>query len=233
MVAAAERTVCRQRSTPLRAMLAHLPLLCAAAAVALVPRDHVPSSNHATSDLSRAQALGSCLSTAAAALVLSPHDALALNPMTDTKRRGSSAYVDEGPAYLTEPTAEFKKAEAARAAFRQRQAVYRKQWDSKFAEFVDAKNDDQLVVALTGLTKMVAVERGLPSGLRLTDMITQCRRVKVNTLSHQIRIAITALTQAKASQLGGWGTPVEIEYLSALLVLPCSDKVLLQTLCAK
>lgn len=164
--------------TPLRAMLSHTPFLFAAA-FALVPRDHVVSFNLATCDVSRSQALGSGLTTAAALFVLSPLDAQALNPMTDTKKRSSSAYVDEGPAYLTEPTAEFKKAEAERAAFRQRQAAYRKQWDSKFAEFVDAKSDDQLVVALTGLTKMVTVQRGLPYGLRLTDMITQCRRVKV------------------------------------------------------
>lgn len=143
---------------------------------------------------------------------LPPLGALALTPMTDTRKRSTGQYYDEGPAYLKEPTEEFKKDEAARAAFRKRQAAYRTEWDARFDEFAAAKTDEQLAGALTKLTKLVATQRGLPYGLRLADMITQCRRVK-----------------AKAAQLGGWGTPVEIEYMSE----PSITRVLLRKSCRR
>lgn len=133
------------------------------------------------------------------AALMAPMSANALNPMmSEKKKKGSVSYYEEPPAYLTEPTEEFKKAEADRAKFRQQQAAYKKKWDEVFSEFVaSASNDDKLVSSLSDLTKLVSSQRGLPYGLRLSDMITQCRRVK-----------------SKASQAGGWGTPVEIEYMN-------------------
>jgi len=107
-------------------------------------------------------------------------------------------FEDEAPqAYLSEPTEEFKKEEAERAAFRKRQVEYKKKWDGAFAEFQAAPNDAALAATLSSLAKLVQVNGGLPYGLRLTDMITLCRRVK-----------------AKAIQAGGWDTPVELEYMT-------------------
>ena len=126
-----------------------------------------------------------------------PFPALALNPMTETKKRRTSVLPEEQRAYLTEPTEEFKKEEAEVAAFRKRQAEYRKKWDGVFASFQEAPDDPALAGALSSLAKLVQINGGLPYGLRLTDMITLCRRVK-----------------SKAIDRGGWDTPVELEYMT-------------------
>ena len=44
-------------------------------------------------------------------------------------RRGGDSYYEEPPSYLSEPTAEFKEAEKARAAYREKQAKFRGIWD--------------------------------------------------------------------------------------------------------
>ena len=46
---------------------------------------------------------------------------------------------------------------------------------------------------------MILGNQGLPPGLRLTDFITLCRRVK-----------------AKATQTGGWKTDTEIAYMDMI-----------------
>ena len=65
----------------------------------------------------------------AAALPLAwSRSALALNPMVDSGKKGKRGGYDdyeEPAAYLSEPTAEFKEAEKARAVFRQKQAAYK------------------------------------------------------------------------------------------------------------
>eukprot|EP00633_Aureoumbra_lagunensis_P006369 CAMPEP_0197313576 /NCGR_PEP_ID=MMETSP0891-20130614/28340_1 /TAXON_ID=44058 ORGANISM="Aureoumbra lagunensis, Strain CCMP1510" /NCGR_SAMPLE_ID=MMETSP0891 /ASSEMBLY_ACC=CAM_ASM_000534 /LENGTH=200 /DNA_ID=CAMNT_0042801511 /DNA_START=14 /DNA_END=616 /DNA_ORIENTATION=- len=122
----------------------------------------------------------------------------ALNPMIDSGKKRSSYDYDAPPAYLAEPTEEFKKAEAERAAFRKKQAEYKKVWDTAFANFQAATADDtKLIATLSNLSQLVARNGGLPSGLKLTDMITLCRRVK-----------------AKATDQGNWNTQVEMEYMT-------------------
>lgn len=139
----------------------------------------------------------------AAALPLAwSRSALALNPMVDSGKKGKRGGYDdyeEPAAYLSEPTAEFKEAEKARAVFRQKQAAYKKKFDESLIAFKDAADDASRTKALNSMEGLIMKEGGLPSGLKLTDLITFSRRVK-----------------AKATQTGGWGTPVEIEYMNMI-----------------
>ena len=125
--------------------------------------------------------------------------ARALNPMTDKVKRsrddGGFSYA-EPQAYLNEPTAEFKAGEAARADFRKRQTAYRATWDTAFGAFRDAKDDPARIAGLRQLSKLVLANGGLPSGLKLTDLITLCRRVR-----------------RAASEAGQWETPAQIAYM--------------------
>ncbi|KAJ1453396.1 hypothetical protein M885DRAFT_618985 [Pelagophyceae sp. CCMP2097] len=150
-------------------------------------------------------------------------------PMIDYKKRARSTEGEEeedSPSYLTEPTAEFKEAEVARAAFRKKQAAYKAQFDVVFSTFKVrlsragagpnaleqvAENDEALAAALVDVRKIILNEGGLPSGLRLTDFITLCRRVK-----------------GAAVQRGGWGTPVEIEYQNLIRGIKAAENPNLQ-----
>ena len=111
-----------------------------------------------------------------------------------------AGYYDEpAQAYLTEPTEEFKEAEKLRAAYREKTKEIRKIWDPEFAKFQEAKTDADRITALKRLEYLILGNQGLPPGLRLTDFITLCRRVK-----------------AKATQTGGWKTDTEIAYMDMI-----------------
>ena len=173
-----------------------LALLCAAAAAfrpAAAPR---PTS---CLGASRRDVAGLAASLPALALA---GPARALNPMTDKGNKNSryaqEAY-EEAPSYLSEPTAEFKQAEKERAAFRAKQGAYKKKFDESLLLFSGAADDATRVTALNTMGKLIVKEQGLPSGLKLTDLITFSRRVK-----------------AKAKQIGGWDTPVEIAYMDMI-----------------
>ena len=114
-------------------------------------------------------------------------------------KKGSYGYDEPDTAYLTEPTAEFKEAEKQRAAYREKAKGFRGKWDPDFAKFQDAKTDADRITALKRLEYLILSNEGLPSGLRLTDFITLCRRVK-----------------AKAVQTGGWKTDTEIAYMDMI-----------------
>ena len=118
----------------------------------------------------------------------------------DSKKKSQYGYYDEpAQAYLTEPTEEFKEAEKLRAAYREKTKEIRKIWDPEFAKFQDAKTDADRITALKRLEYLILGNQGLPPGLRLTDFITLCRRVK-----------------AKATQTGGWKTDKEIAYMDMI-----------------
>ena len=117
-----------------------------------------------------------------------------------TRRDAHAGYYDEpAQAYLTEPTEEFKEAEKLRAAYRQKTKEIKAIWDPEFAKFQDAKTDADRITALKRLEYLILGNQGLPPGLRLTDFITLCRRVK-----------------AKATQTGGWKTDTEIAYMDMI-----------------
>ena len=119
--------------------------------------------------------------------------------LMDSKKK-NYGYMDEpAQAYLSEPTAEFKEAEKLRAAYREKTKEIRKIWDPEFAKFQDAKTDADRITALKRLEYLILGNQGLPPGLRLTDFITLCRRVK-----------------AKATQTGGWKTDTEIAYMDMI-----------------
>ena len=120
--------------------------------------------------------------------------------LMDSKKKSQYGYYDEpAQAYLTEPTEEFKEAEKLRAAYREKTKEIRKIWDPEFAKFQDAKTDADRITALKRLEYLILGNQGLPPGLRLTDFITLCRRVK-----------------AKATQTGGWKTDTEIAYMDMI-----------------
>ena len=120
--------------------------------------------------------------------------------LMDSKKKSNYGYYDEpAQAYLTEPTEEFKEAEKLRAAYRQKTKEIRAIWDPEFAKFQDAKTDADRITALKRLEYLILGNQGLPPGLRLTDFITLCRRVK-----------------AKATQTGGWKTDTEIAYMDMI-----------------
>ena len=120
--------------------------------------------------------------------------------LMDSKKKSNYGYYDEpAQAYLSEPTAEFKEAEKLRAAYREKTKEIRKIWDPEFAKFQDAKTDADRITALKRLEYLILGNQGLPPGLRLTDFITLCRRVK-----------------AKATQTGGWKTDTEIAYMDMI-----------------
>ena len=120
--------------------------------------------------------------------------------LMDSKKKSQYGYYDEpAQAYLTEPTGEFKEAEKLRAAYREKTKEIRKIWDPEFAKFQDAKTDADRITALKRLEYLILGNQGLPPGLRLTDFITLCRRVK-----------------AKATQTGGWKTDTEIAYMDMI-----------------
>ena len=120
--------------------------------------------------------------------------------LMDSKKKSNYGYYDEpAQAYLTEPTEEFKEAEKLRAAYREKTKEIRKIWDPEFAKFQEAKTDADRITALKRLEYLILGNQGLPPGLRLTDFITLCRRVK-----------------AKATQTGGWKTDTEIAYMDMI-----------------
>ena len=120
--------------------------------------------------------------------------------LMDSKKKSQYGYYDEpAQAYLTEPTEEFKEAEKLRAAYREKTKEIRKIWDPEFAKFQEAKTDADRITALKRLEYLILGNQGLPPGLRLTDFITLCRRVK-----------------AKATQTGGWKTDTEIAYMDMI-----------------
>ena len=120
--------------------------------------------------------------------------------LMDSKKKSNYGYYDEpAQAYLTEPTEEFKEAEKLRAAYRQKTKEIRAIWDPEFAKFQEAKTDADRITALKRLEYLILGNQGLPPGLRLTDFITLCRRVK-----------------AKATQTGGWKTDTEIAYMDMI-----------------
>ena len=122
------------------------------------------------------------------------------NHTPSTRRDAPAGYYDEpAQAYLTEPTEEFKEAEKLRAAYREKTKEIRKIWDPEFAKFQEAKTDADRITALKRLEYLILGNQGLPPGLRLTDFITLCRRVK-----------------AKATQTGGWKTDTEIAYMDMI-----------------
>ena len=167
-------------------MMIHVLLLCAPLVGGL---------SSVQRPVSRKAVLGGALGGLAVVAGARPAEAA---PMIETKKRATYGVVEEDtPAYLSEPTAEFKKEEAERAAFRAKQKEYRNKWDAAFVAFQEAKGNEDISAALSKLSKLVAANGGLPSGLRLTDMITLCRRVK-----------------GKALQLGQWDTPTEMEYMT-------------------
>jgi hypothetical protein len=115
-------------------------------------------------------------------------------------RAGSLQSTKKGSYGYDEPeTAEFKEAEKQRAAYREKAKGFRGKWDPDFAKFQDAKTDADRITALKRLEYLILSNEGLPSGLRLTDFITLCRRVK-----------------AKAVQTGGWKTDTEIAYMDMI-----------------
>ena len=119
--------------------------------------------------------------------------------LMDSKKK-NYGYMDEpAQAYLSEPTAEFKEAEKLRAAYREKTKEIRKVWDPEFTKFQEAKTDEDRIKQLKRLEYLILGNQGLPPGLRLTDFITLCRRVK-----------------AKATQTGGWKTDTEIAYMDMI-----------------
>jgi hypothetical protein len=117
-----------------------------------------------------------------------------------TNKGGSDYYDDQEQAYLSEPTEEFKAAEKLRAANREKTAAFRKNsWDPEFIQFAEAKTDETRIKQLKRLENLILQNEGLPSGIRLTDYITSCRRIK-----------------AKAVQTGGWKTDNEIAYMDMI-----------------
>ena len=119
--------------------------------------------------------------------------------LMDSKKKNYGYYDEPAQAYLTEPTEEFKEAEKLRAAYRQKTKEIKAIWDPEFAKFQEAKTDADRITALKRLEYLILGNQGLPPGLRLTDFITLCRRVK-----------------AKATQTGGWKTDTEIAYMDMI-----------------
>ena len=101
-----------------------------------------------------------------------------------------SSAMAERPAYLTEPTEEFKANEAKAAIFNQQQREVK----AKFTVVIDrlstvSKTEDELVRDLKELTDYVYRTGGLPTGIKKEDLYKTIRRKKA---------------------AGFWPTPVEV-----------------------
>jgi len=136
---------------------------------------------------------------ALAPFAATPAFAARAGSIMSTKKGGGGYYDEPEQAYLSEPTEEFKEAEKQRAAYREKTAAFRKIWDPEFIQFAEAKTDEVRIKQLKRLEYLILQNEGLPSGIRLTDFITSCRRVK-----------------AKATQTGGWKTDTEIAYMDMI-----------------
>eukprot|EP00308_Calcidiscus_leptoporus_P017862 CAMPEP_0119380424 /NCGR_PEP_ID=MMETSP1334-20130426/56951_1 /TAXON_ID=127549 /ORGANISM="Calcidiscus leptoporus, Strain RCC1130" /LENGTH=184 /DNA_ID=CAMNT_0007400249 /DNA_START=9 /DNA_END=563 /DNA_ORIENTATION=+ len=83
----------------------------------------------------------------------------------------------------------FDDDEARRAAFLKKQKAYKKAWRKELANFEYATSDDEAMVAINALTKMVK-ENGMeiPEGVRKMDLDQVYKRVKPN-LGKNVRLA--------------------------------------------
>jgi hypothetical protein len=103
----------------------------------------------------------------------------------------------ERPAYLTEPTEEFKANEAKAAVFNQQQREVK----AKFTVVIDrlatvSMTEEELVRDLKELTDYVYRTGGLPTGIKKEDLYKTIRRKKA---------------------AGFWPTPVEVAYVNTFV----------------
>ena len=108
-----------------------------------------------------------------------------------------TAAMAERPAYLTEPTEEFKANEAKAAVFNQQQREVK----AKFTVVIDrlatvSTTEEELVRDLKELTDYVYRTGGLPTGIKKEDLYKTIRRKKA---------------------AGFWPTPVEVAYVNTFV----------------
>jgi len=98
----------------------------------------------------------------------------------------------ERPAYLTEPTDEFKESERQRSEFRRLQLQQKAKFTVVLERFTnDSKTEEQLGDDLADLKQLCKITGGLPLGIKRDDIVKTVRRKKA---------------------LGFWPTSVEYGY---------------------
>lgn len=110
------------------------------------------------------------------------------------------ALADSKGNYLVEPTAEFKEEEARNAQLMQRERKIRADWDVMYGRLKNSNDAETSAKTLEDMYTFIKPLDGIPTGVKKTDLVRTCRKLKYKDPKKLRGILPT------------WTTPVEIAY---------------------